>query len=165
MPGAPHAADSPCARRRDGATRRRFLNWFLGTSFGALLAAVVYPVARFLNPPEVEHASADQVDGGAVNDPEFVDKAYKIVQFGSDPVIVIRISESEFRAFSAVCTHLACIVGYRRSIQRIWCNCHNGQFDLQGQVAGGPPPRPLATYAVHVVAQTSGPARVVVARS
>jgi cytochrome b6-f complex iron-sulfur subunit len=148
-----------------GTTRRQLLNWFLGTSFGALLAAVAYPVARFLNPPEVEHASANEVDAGAVNDPEFLDQAYKIVQFGSEPVIVVRLSETEFRAFSAVCTHLACIVGYRKDVARIWCNCHNGAFDLQGQVAGGPPPRPLAVYAVHVVAQAGRPPRVIVARS
>ena len=82
-PSAPTHGPSPGAI--PDPSRRRFLNWFLGTSFGALLAAIVYPVARFLNPPEVETASTNEVDAGATNDPEFVEKGYKIVRFGSEP--------------------------------------------------------------------------------
>lgn len=145
--------------------RRRLLNWFLGTSFGALLASIVYPVARFLNPPEVETAATNEVDAGAANDPEFVAKGYKIVRFGSEPVIVVRVGETDFRAFSAVCTHLACIVEYLKANQIIHCNCHNAQFNLQGQVVGGPPPKPLPPFGVHVVAGAEGSARVIVSRS
>jgi cytochrome b6-f complex iron-sulfur subunit len=148
----------------DGVGRRRVLNWLLGTSFGALLAAVLYPVARFLNPPEIETAATNEADAGMANDPEFLQKGFKIVQFGAEPVIVIRVSETEFRAFSAVCTHLACIVEYSKPRQHIECNCHNGKFNLQGQVAGGPPPRPLAPFSVHLVAQGGGTPRVIVAR-
>ncbi len=149
----------------ENAGRRQMLNWFLGTSLGALLAAVLYPVARFLNPPEVETAATNEADAGIVSDPEFVEKGYKIVRFGNEPVIVIRASESDFRAFSAVCTHLACIVEYSKSTQHIECNCHNGKFNLQGQVAGGPPPRPLAPFKVHLVVQGGGAPRVIVSRA
>lgn len=150
----------------DGMGRRRLLNWFLGTSLGALLAAILYPVARFLNPPEVETVATNEADAGGANDPEFLEKGYKIVRFGSEPVIVVRVAEADFRAFSAVCTHLACIVEYSKSKQQIGCNCHNGQFNLQGQVVGGPPPRPLAPFAVHLVAQGGGGApRVIVSRA
>jgi cytochrome b6-f complex iron-sulfur subunit len=131
-------------------TRRRLLNWFLGTSGGALLAAVLYPVLRFLTPPAVAEASTSQVEAGRTNDPELLEKGFKIVQFGGDPVIVIRVAEGDFRAFSAVCTHLACIVSYRPELRLIWCYCHNGVFDLTGKNIGGPPPRPLAPYTVHV---------------
>ncbi|HZR84430.1 MAG TPA: ubiquinol-cytochrome c reductase iron-sulfur subunit [Candidatus Binatia bacterium] len=157
--GAPHGT-------AEGVGRRRLLNWFLGTSFGALLAAMLYPVARFLNPPEVETAATNEADAGAANDPEFVEKGYKIVRFGSEPVIVVRVSETSFRAFTAVCTHLACIVEYSKSKQRIECNCHNGQFNLQGQVIGGPPPRPLTPFDVHLVSQSGADApHVIVSRA
>lgn len=149
------------------ATRRRFLNWFLGLSAGALAAAVVYPVLRFFTPPEIAEAITNQVEVGRTNDPELLEKGFKIVRFGEDPVIVIRVAEDDFRAFSAVCTHLACIVSYRPELRRIWCYCHNGVFDLTGKNVGGPPPRPLAPYAVHVVPgkAPADPGTLVVERS
>ena len=149
----------------EGIGRRRLLDWFLGSSLGALLAVILYPVARFLNPPEVETVATNEADAGVANDPDFVEKGYKIVQFGTEPVIVIRVSEADFRAFSAVCTHLACIVEYGKRTQHITCNCHNGQFNLRGQVVGGPPPRPLPPFSVHLVAQGGGAPRVIVSRT
>jgi cytochrome b6-f complex iron-sulfur subunit len=35
-------------------------------------------------------------------------------------------------------------------MQRIWCACHNGVYDLSGKNVSGPPPRPLEAYDVHV---------------
>lgn len=149
-----------------GISRRRFVNWFLGTSVGALVAAVVYPVLGFLNPPERAEASANEVEAGPVNDPAFIEKGFKIVSLGAEPVIVVRAGEGSFRAFSATCTHLSCIVEYRKDKHLIWCNCHNGAFDLQGKNVAGPPPRPLDAYTVHVVAKGTGqPDAVVVSRS
>lgn len=146
-------------------SRRTLLNWFLGTSMGALAATVVYPVLRFLSPPEVAEAATSQVEAGRSNDPEFLDAGYKIVQFGGEPVIVLRAGDGDFRAFAATCTHLSCIVEYRKDVKTIWCNCHNGQFDLNGRNVAGPPPRPLEVYRVHLVADPSGADTVVVARA
>lgn len=146
-------------------SRRKLLNVFLGTSLGALVAAVVYPVVRFINPPEVAEAATNQVEAGRSNDPEFLEAGYKIVQFGGEPVIVVRVADDDFRAFAATCTHLSCIVEYRRSKQLLWCNCHNGAFDLNGRNVAGPPPRPLDTYRVHLVEASGGGETVVVARS
>ncbi len=143
--------------------RRRLLNWFLRTSVGALAAAVLYPVARFLSPPRIAESTTAEVEAGPSNDPELIAKGFKIVRFGAEPVIVLRLSETDFRAFSATCTHLDCIVAYRPEKQLIWCYCHNGQYDLTGRNVAGPPPRPLAAYRVHLVAKGAGePATVVV---
>lgn len=143
--------------------RRRVLNWFLGTSVGALVFSVLYPVVRFLDPPAVAQTSGEQVDAGSVNDPVFRESGYSIVRMGGDPVIVVRAGEGDFRAFAATCTHLACIVEYRADEQMIWCNCHDGRFDLHGQVIGGPPPKPLDTYRVNLVDAEEG-RRIVVSR-
>ena len=43
------------------ATRRGFINWFLGTSAGAFLLSVLYPVGRYLIPPEVGESTAGTV--------------------------------------------------------------------------------------------------------
>lgn len=146
--------------------RRKLVNWFLETSAGALFMSVAYPVLRYISPPEMPEASTNQVEAGPANDPEFVSKGFKIVRFGMDPVIVIRVGDGEFRAYSATCTHLQCIVGYRKPQNIIWCNCHNGQFDPEtGKNVGGPPPRPLVAYSVkHIVKSAGDPGTLVVSR-
>lgn len=149
-----------------GATRRRFVNWFLGTSVGALAVAVLYPVIRYLTPPATVEAAGSQVEVGLSNDPDFVSKGYTITRLGGEPVIVVRAGESDFRALAATCTHLACIVEYRKDRNLIWCNCHDGRFNLTGQVVGGPPPRPLEVFAVNLVSTDSpGVHKIVVSRT
>ncbi len=146
--------------------RRRVLNWFLGTSVGALLASVVYPVLRFISPPVIPEAATAQVEAGASNDPELLEKGFKILRFGAEPVILLRVSETDYRAFTATCTHLDCIVEYHKAQQAIWCNCHNGQYDLNGRNVAGPPPKPLTPFQVHLVPGGPGqPASLVVSRS
>jgi cytochrome b6-f complex iron-sulfur subunit len=136
--------------------RRSFLTWFLGGSVTALLASILYPIARFLGTPRVPEAATSQVQVGPTNDPELVEKGFKIVPFGNQPVIVIKLSETDIRAFSAVCTHLACIVEYQKAKRDIYCNCHGGVYDLHGRNISGPPPRPLAPYTVHLVEKGPG---------
>jgi Rieske Fe-S protein len=152
-------------RQRD-VNRRSFVNWLLGGTGGALLMSVFYPVVRFLSPPRIPEATTNQVEAGSTTDGEFLDKGYKIVRFGSEPVIVVKVSETDFRAFAATCTHLDCIVEYRKDKNAIWCNCHNGQYDLNGKNVSGPPPHPLAVYTVNLEEQGDGrPANIFVSRT
>lgn len=130
-------------------TRRRFVNWLLGTSAGGLLAAVIYPVTRYLLPPKViESASASVTLPFTVNDVPV--NSGKIFKFGSLPGILVHTPQGEFRAFAATCTHLGCIVQYRGDLSHIWCACHNGHFDLNGRNIEGPPPKPLEVFTVRV---------------
>ena len=146
--------------------RRKFLNVFLGSSVGALLLSALYPVLRFINPPSIPEASTSRVEAGPVNDAQFLDKGYKIVRFGAEPVLVVRVADGDFRALSATCTHLDCIVEFQKDKQRIWCNCHNGEYDLNGRNVAGPPPRPLTPYKVDVVPGTPGkPGTVIVTKA
>jgi len=147
-------------------SRRRFLNWFLGTSSGALLASIFYPVLRFISPPEVPEASTNQVEAGATNDPELLENGYKIIRFGVEPVILVRVADSDFRAFAGTCTHLDCIVEFQKDNKRIWCNCHNGEYNLHGQQVAGPPPKPLEPFQVDLVYKGAGePQSIVVSRA
>lgn len=146
--------------------RRRFLNWVLGTSAGTLFAWVLYPVARFISPPEIPEATTAQVEAGSTNDPELIDKGFKIIRFGVEPVIVIRKADTSLVALSATCTHLDCIVEFQKAEERIWCNCHNGQYDLTGRNVAGPPPRPLTPYKVDVVSKGANqPGTIVVSKA
>ncbi len=59
------------------------------------------------------------------------------------PDIVIRHNDGSLTAFSAICTHQGCTVGYQGGSQ-IVCPCHGGLFNTRtGAVEGGPPPAPL----------------------
>jgi len=128
--------------------RRSFLDWFLGGSLGATMASVIYPVVQFLIPPAVTESQQNNVI--AAKAAEMKPNTAKIFKFGSRPGILIRTQEGELRAFSATCTHLECTVQYRDDLQRIWCACHGGQFDMNGINVAGPPPRPLEQYTVNV---------------
>ncbi len=129
-------------------TRRRFLNWLLRTSAGAFLLSVLYPVSRYLIPPEVGESTAGTVTLSIKPD-DVKPNTGQIFRFGSRPAILIRTPAGELRAFSAICTHLNCTVQYRADITHIWCACHNGHYDLNGKNIAGPPPRPLDAYVVN----------------
>ncbi len=128
--------------------RRRILNYLLGTSVGATLVAILYPILKFMIPPEVIEATQTSVVAGRVN--ELPPNSSKIFKFGNKPGLLVRTPTGEYKAFSAVCTHLDCIVQYRPDMRLIWCACHNGQYNLSGKNIAGPPPRPLEEYVVNI---------------
>jgi len=128
-------------------TRRSFIDYLLGTSAIATLGAIVYPIFRFMQPPQIVESAENSVVAAKLN--ELPNNSGKIFKFGNKPGIVVRTDTGELKAFSAVCTHLECIVQYRAETKQIWCACHNGQYNLSGQNIGGPPPRPLEEYQVN----------------
>jgi cytochrome b6-f complex iron-sulfur subunit len=128
--------------------RRSVLNWLLGLWGGGVLGAVFYPVVRYLTPPDIPEAAALSATAGSAR--ALLPNSGRVVPFGSRPAIVVRTPTGELRAFSAMCTHLDCTVQYRSDLQRIWCACHNGQYDLNGRNVAGPPPRPLEAYDVNL---------------
>jgi Rieske Fe-S protein len=129
--------------------RRNFLNWFLSTTAGAFLVSVTYPLSRYLIPPEVEESTASTVTL-PIKPNDVKANSGQIFRFGSQPAILVKDTNGDLKAFSAVCTHLACIVQYRSDISHIWCACHNGHFDLHGRNVEGPPPKPLEQFVVNV---------------
>ena len=128
--------------------RRSVINWLLGTWAAGVLGAILYPVLRYIVPPDVAEAATASVRAGAAS--TLTPNSARIVPFGSAPAIVVRTATGELRAFAATCTHLSCTVQYRGDLQHIWCACHNGHYDLAGRNISGPPPRPLEAYDVNV---------------
>ncbi|MGA3028952.1 MAG: Rieske (2Fe-2S) protein [Bryobacteraceae bacterium] len=124
------------------------LSWLLGGGALASMASFLFPVIRFLNPPLITEAAVNEVSGGKVQD--LKPNSGKIVKFGNKPALLVRVSDTEWKAFSAVCTHLNCTVQYRASTRQIWCACHNGTYDMNGRVVSGPPPNPLEEYAANI---------------
>lgn len=133
---------------RDKTARRSVLNCLLGAGTMATLGAILYPVIRFMIPPRVVESPESSVVAARVA--ELKPNQGRTFRFGTRPGLLIQTSSGEYRAFSAICTHLDCTVQYRPDEQLIWCACHNGRYDLTGKNISGPPPRPLEEYRVNV---------------
>ena len=130
-------------------SRKGFIDWLLGTSVGGLLVAVLYPVTRYVIPPEVPESAVSSVILPFEAD-DMPPNSGRIFKMGNKPGIIIKTPSGELRAFSAECTHLDCTVQFRDDISHIWCACHNGHYDLAGRNIQGPPPSPLPAYNVNV---------------
>lgn len=128
--------------------RRGIVGWLLGTGVVTSLSSFLYPVLKFVLPPETAEAAVNEATVGKVND--FKLNTGKIVKFGSTPALLVRVSETEWKAYSGICTHLNCTVQFKEANRQIWCACHNGFYDLNGKVVSGPPPRPLEEFTVRV---------------
>jgi Rieske Fe-S protein len=50
--------------------------------------------------------------------------------------------------FSAVCSHLGCLVNYQKEKREFVCPCHGGRYDLSGKNIAGPPPAPLTRFPI-----------------
>lgn len=68
--------------------------------------------------------------------------------FTSEKVVVTQPNSGDFKAFSAICTHMGCIVS-TISNGTIDCPCHGSQYSIStGAVVGGPAPSPLPAQAI-----------------
>ena len=136
------------AAERAQAPRRRFVEVLLGSGLVASIVSFLYPVLRYLVPPAVANLGGDEIVACKVGD--LKPNSSKVFPFGSRPGLLVLTQQGEYRAVSAVCTHLGCTVQYRAESHQVWCACHNGFYDLNGRNISGPPPRPLEEFDVHV---------------
>ena len=65
-------------------------------------------------------------------------------------VYVLSTDGRTFIAMSNICTHLGCHIRWIAEENHFFCPCHNGVFDITGNVVSGPPPRPLNRFDVKV---------------
>jgi Rieske Fe-S protein len=65
-------------------------------------------------------------------------------------IVVTQPTDGDFKAFTAVCTHMACLVGSVKD-GVISCPCHGSQYSAaDGSVKQGPAPKALAAVPVKV---------------
>jgi len=130
-------------------SRRDFLKLLKGA--GALIgvSAVATPVVAYFYPPKLEEMPSEPVLVGP--ELELPVGGSEMVKFGRYPAIVINTSNG-LKAYSAVCTHFACLVKWNPETGRLECPCHDGYFSPEdGSVLEGPPPAPLLPLETEVV--------------
>ena len=113
------------------------------------LTAITVPIVAYFFPPNLEETPSEPVLVSSLDD--LPPGASKTIRFGRYPALVINTSAG-LRAYSAVCTHFACVCKWDPDRELIVCPCHEGYFEpLEGQVVAGPPPLPLESLAVNII--------------
>jgi cytochrome b6-f complex iron-sulfur subunit len=129
--------------------RRGFLKYaLLGFSGVVTAAGVLTPIIAFLWPPKQGSGTAgDRVAVASTADlPPDTGAVFSV---NNKPVIVVNTADG-YKALSATCTHLGCIVSWNEQRSVIVCPCHEAYFNTNGAVISGPPPSPLESYRVQV---------------
>lgn len=126
-------------------TRRNFFSFLARWGMAVAAVAIGYFVMRRYTASEPENITVLAARAG-----ELAPNGWKEFKLGGKPALLILTEGGQYVAMSAVCTHQGCTVRYLPTMREVWCPCHGGFFDLQGQVISGPPPRPLEQYDVNV---------------
>jgi Rieske Fe-S protein len=137
--------------------RRQFVSVVL-TALGSIMGAVIgLPAIGYLISPATRvQKREDWIPLGAlenfpVGTPTLVTFNRTTVNgwertVNSYGVFVLRRSDTDVSVLSNLCTHLNCRVNWDEGRSEYVCPCHDAQFDINGKVLGGPPPRPLEGY-------------------
>lgn len=121
------------------SSRRTFLGACLGGLGMIAAAAVSWPLFRYLSPlPDIGKSRTVVIPDRDVPEGEA-----KFFEFAGSAAVLVRKRGGDLVAFSAVCTHLGCIVQWEKDKQGFLCPCHAGRFSADGDVTAGPPPKPL----------------------
>jgi Rieske Fe-S protein len=138
-------------------SRRDFIK-ATAASIGGLIGAVIAlpTIAYLLSPALRAEEDTDSIDLGPLeNYPVGMPTRFESVRTQVNGwertaitygLFVLRTSGTDVRVFSDICTHLGCRVSWHPDQRHYISPCHNGHFDIVGNVVSGPPPRPLDEY-------------------
>lgn len=169
--------NKPASRWEGKPVSRRAFLGYATAAVGAIVAALVAtPLIGSLISPVLKKRKAETgwVELGKIED--FEVRRPTMVQWTTArmdgwfmeaaprAVWVVKQGEENFTVFNARCTHLSCAYTWRLKGEvhptaygspmpdhdHFFCVCHDGIYDIDGTVLGGPPPRPLDTLPVKV---------------
>ena len=144
---------------REDKSRRSFLRRAMGLGAVLVIAGIAAVTKSLWTPAgaptgsfprvRVANISSLQVNGYVTFDYPLVGESNMIVKLGQRATGGVG-PDGDVIAFSIVCQHLGCVVGYAASNSKASgpagaCPCHGSVFDLVngGKVVSGPAPRPL----------------------
>jgi menaquinol-cytochrome c reductase iron-sulfur subunit len=153
----PDSSETPSAQQ---ARRRKFLTRVTLGLGAASVGTILWAVVGFIVAPIARKQKSVWRKVGAVDD--FPVGSTKVVTFenadtvpwggyaGHTAAWLRRDEKKSFTCFSVNCTHLGCPVRWEQGSELFMCPCHGGVYYKDGDVAAGPPPKPLPRYNVRV---------------
>jgi Rieske Fe-S protein len=146
---------------KEKVSRRNFLAIATGAIGGLIGIVMAIPAVAYVVGPALQRRSQENwVRLGPTSKVELGNPTlFKTVvesQTGwivsEDEISIYVLTEDgrDFIALTNICTHLGCRVRWISDQGQYFCPCHNAAFDKSGEVASGPPPKPLDQYETKV---------------
>ncbi len=132
---------SVAAKNQDGSVpRRRMLAWL--SSVGLFSSGILAAVSNLVFfKPRVTYSPSARF---SIGKPEDFPPGTRVSR-DVERVCIVR-DANRLAAISTTCTHLGCIVSI--SDTGFACPCHGSRYDQDGNVTGGPAPKPLPWFKV-----------------
>jgi len=131
------------------SSRRSFLNKLWIVLGGFAVVEVVALVLAFFQPRKTGQKEGDSegiIEAGAVD--KFA--LNSVTAFVRGKFYLARLEDGGFLALSRKCTHLGCTVPWSSREMKFVCPCHASVYDIRGEVASAPAPRPLDLHPVFI---------------
>lgn len=135
-------------------SRRNFLSELAVKIVLGIIAAVAsIPIVGSVLAPFFQRVKPEWVNLGHLEDLQgmapmrisySVEEQDSWMKVKSDRYAFVIWRNNQFTVFSPICSHLGCSV--RWDGRKFACPCHGGQYDLDGKVIAGPPPKPLKKF-------------------
>lgn len=127
-------------------SRRNLFRWLFSGLLVVLMALGGKIIAQYLIPPPKKRKEEEV----AIPIDQIPPGSGLVIRHQGTPVILINVNQN-ITAFSAICTHLGCLVKWVGQENIFLCPCHAARFDPAGKVLSGPAPEPLHPIKVKVV--------------
>lgn len=116
---------------------------------------VGYLLGPLLQPTEQQWRSVGMVDEFAIGQTALVsfEEPSPLKWAGQTALTAAYLRREDtdsFVAFAVNCTHLGCPVNWQPDARIFLCPCHGGVYYANGDVAAGPPPKPLPRYPTRI---------------
>ncbi len=139
-PGTTQALQTGRNHSEQEIPRRHFLAWLSGAGIVGSLLTGVFSTFAFMKP----RVTFGQPNRFLIGRPDDFPSGARVA-IDTKRVCIVR-EGNQVAAISTTCTHLGCIVAPSQT--GFQCPCHGSQFDVDGNVTGGPAPKALAWFQV-----------------
>jgi len=128
---------------------KKLIKWVPGILGGsALTSSIIYLYPSEEKKMETKYFPAIELEEAPRKGIKRINLTYTDEGRENETRIFLATLSEGLTAFSAVCSHLGCIVDWDSRQEQFLCPCHGGRYDINGNVIGGPPPAPLTRLPV-----------------